>query len=109
MASATAYDGKLWVTGSGLNPFTNATWVAVFDPASNTWDESKANMIAGRKYHVVAVLGGELIAAGGLMHPTPSASTSFAEKYDPRTDAWSDVPEMAIMDVKFRSFAAACE
>ena len=83
-ARAAVLDGKLW--GAGGERFTNghgAKTVEVFDPVSNTWDRSKADMIFARHFHAFAVLDGALHAVGGK-----------AERYDPRADCWRIVPGM---------------
>ena len=65
--------------------------VEVFDPASNTWDATKAAMTTGRWSHALAVLDGELHAVGGV-----GEGETFVEKFDPQANSWSTVPEMAL-------------
>ena len=96
--AAAVLDGKLWVTGGNNNNASLAS-VEVFDPASNTWDATKAAMTTGRYGHALAVLDGELHAVGG------EGKTS-AEKYDPRADSWSVVPGMALPEGR-SEYAAA--
>ena len=91
-------DGKLWAAG-GFNSGGALASVEVFDPASNTWDATKAAMTTARRGHALAVLDGELHAVGGT-------NKTSVEKYDPRADSWSAVPGMALPDGR-RGFAAA--
>ena len=89
-------DGKLWVAGGfnsegGFGLAGDLATVEVFDPESNTWDQSKADTIHRRWGPAVAVLDGELHAVGGV-----GDGETSAEKYDPRADSWSAVPGMAL-------------
>ena len=93
-------DGKLWVAGGFDGSSTLLASVEVFDPASNTWDATKAAMTTGRSDHALAVLNGELHAVGG-------ADKTSAEKYDPRADSWSVVPGMALPEPMEAGCAAA--
>ena len=72
-AGAAAFEGKLWVTGGRKtdNNFISAT--EVFDPVSNTWDDSKA----GDRGSNLVVLNGSLYALGG----SPGGSEIY--RYDP--------------------------
>ena len=55
--------GKAYVSG-GYDGSKYLSSVEVFDPATNTWDLSKANVTTGRYKCALAVLNGELHAAG---------------------------------------------
>ena len=90
-AGAAVLDDKLWVAG-GFDGRSRVASVEVFDPVSNTWDRTKSNMTSERRSHTLAVLGGELYAVGGHGRQGPGS----VEKYDPRDDSWSIVPEMAL-------------
>ena len=92
MSAAAPLDGKLWVAG-GLKPGGNhadkSKTVAVFNPASNTW-ETKADLITGRSCHSLEVIGGDLYAVGG------DHGVTSVEKYNLQADSWSTVAGMAL-------------
>ncbi|KAF6205181.1 hypothetical protein GE061_019348 [Apolygus lucorum] len=72
--------------------------VEVYDPHTNKWS-SCASMSKRRGGVGVAVLGGCLYALGG--HDVPSVHPSAAkfdcvERYDPRTDTWTNVACMSV-------------
>ncbi len=97
-ASVAAMDGKLWVTGGYSHSSRQIiTSMEAFDPATNTWDTTKAPMINPRKRHALAVLNGELHAVGGIQDSgLVGKLVRTAEKYDPRANSWSVVPGMAL-------------
>ena len=67
VVAAAVLGGRLWVTGGYDGG--ELTTVEVYDPATNTWDRSKAPMTTQRHYHALAVLFGELHAIGGAGSP----------------------------------------
>jgi N-acetylneuraminic acid mutarotase len=93
--AATVLGGRLWVTGGYHRPFVgDDAWgglatVEVFDPATNTWDQSKASLNNARFEHALAVLHGDLYAIGG--HRETSV-----EKYDAQADSWTFAVAMAL-------------
>ena len=94
-AAAAVLDGKLWVAGGWDSDDIALASVEVFDPASNTWDATKAAMTTGRYGHALAVLDGELHAVGG-------PGKTSVEKYDPQADSWSVVPGMALPEGRMK-------
>ena len=74
----------------------------VFDPASNTWDATKAAMTTGRYGHALAVLDGELYAVGLGQTSFADLHATSVEKYDLRADSWSVVPGMALPERRTR-------
>ena len=65
----------------------------VFDPASNTWDATKADMRSPRCFHAFASLNGELHVVGG-------GGTTAAEKFDPLANSWASVPGLALPEAR---------
>ena len=92
-----AMDGKLWVVG-GENVPTEGdetfASVEVFDPDTNTWDQSKADLITCRKAPCVVVVGGQLYAIGG--EAANDDYVTSTERYDPQSNSWSVVPSMKL-------------
>jgi N-acetylneuraminic acid mutarotase len=99
--AAAVFDGKLWVTGGYDDDGYNLASVEVYDPASNTWDRTKADMTTARCGHVAAVLNGELHVVGGV--------SESVEKYDPGSNSWAVVPAMQLPEARDGcSGAAVC-
>lgn len=108
---AGAIGGKLYVVGGLFRNPANRPWDAhvigtleIYDPATDTWDTSKAPMPTPRKHAAVAVIGGRLHVVGGhRFEVVPSGSTGTVitseivathEVYDPATDTWQSLPPM---------------
>ena len=70
--------------------------VVVFDPASNTWDQTKADMTTVRSSHALVVLDGELHAVGQSSSGAGHNTTTVVERYDAQTNSWGVVPEMKL-------------
>ena len=84
----------------------------MFDPVSNAWDQSVANLDGnshggfgkggGRKgpCFVLVEISGELYAVGGdakiEIFEDELGPPATVEKFDPLTNAWIPVPEMAL-------------
>jgi N-acetylneuraminic acid mutarotase len=102
--AAGVIDGKLYVTGGSAPPcsFEHVPncmiygTLRVYDPATDTWDETRSPMPTPRYIHTVAVLNGQLHAIGGdlgdVVGPA-GAGTASHEVYDPSSDTWTtDTP-----------------
>ena len=100
-AAAAAFDGKLWVTGGYSADACPLASVVVYDPASNTWDQTKADMTTARRWHVAVVLNGELHAVGG------EGGERSVEKYDPGSNSWAVVPAMQLPEGRSGGSGAA--
>lgn len=88
-AAAGVIGGKLYVVG-GVLPNGNGAGTGsmiVYDPATDSWDETKAPMPTPRFDLSVVVLDGKLYAIGGT--PDQSGYTAVVEAYDPATDTWT--------------------
>ena len=93
-------DGKLYaVGGSGVDE--TATGIGLssverYDPATNAWEEV-APMGTARKQMDVVVLAGKLYAVGGVGGDPASRGFRLrsVEAFDPTTNAWEEVGEMA--------------
>jgi N-acetylneuraminic acid mutarotase len=57
-------DGKIYVAG-GLRGSTAVADVSSYDPASDTWDDSVADLAMARDHGCGGVIGGTLYVAGG--------------------------------------------
>ena len=110
-AAAVVFGGKIWVTGgtSRHNDY-NLRSVEVFDPVTNTWDLSKNMMREDRARHMLVVLNGELHAVGGHRSEEAQGGEDEAtvEKYDPDSDNWILVPDMAIPEERGGHLSAIC-
>ncbi|UCF65754.1 MAG: T9SS type A sorting domain-containing protein [bacterium] len=89
--SSSAVEGKIYVMGGHVN---GAIWgdpaspkVDKYDPATDTWDTTTADMPRGRNSFASVVVNGKIYAIGGQSSAGTTAESSFWE-YDPLTDTW---------------------
>ncbi|GAQ85161.1 Galactose oxidase/kelch repeat superfamily protein [Klebsormidium nitens] len=64
--------------------------VCLYDPFTNTW-ERRTSMLEAREAFAAAVLGSEVIVAGGLTH---GIRTRSVEAYNVATDRWTRKPDL---------------
>ena len=64
----------------------------VYDPASDTWDDSTEPMPTGREHLAVVAAEGKLYVFGGRIQQ--GANLAIVEIYDPATDIWTRGPDM---------------
>ena len=80
-----------YIYGAGGNAFPNKTYR--YDPNTNTWDDAAiADLPAGRTAAASGAYNGRWILAGGDVNFAISTS---AIAWDPATNTWSDLPNMA--------------
>lgn len=86
-------DGKIYVIGG--SPYKGhwentyaVTTVEVYDPVSNSWDTTKADMNVARQGLGVCAVNGKIYAIGGA---TSHMGTllGIVEEYDPETNTWT--------------------
>ena len=58
-------DGKIYVFG-GRQYGEGLTTTEMYDPETDTWDTTKADMIIGRYYHTSSILNGKIYAVSGV-------------------------------------------
>jgi len=97
-----AVDGFIYAVGGSnqtIGVFSSSI-VERYDPATNQWSRV-ADLPEARDYLSAVVLDGKLYAVGGLINPTdqfngsaPSANSVY--RYDPQTDQWTRVADMAV-------------
>jgi N-acetylneuraminic acid mutarotase len=93
--AATAIDGKLYVIGGAdfgvpaAGPQRNLFFATleVYDPATRSWDTTRAPMPTARREPAAAVLDGRLYVMGGTI--AAGGVTAAVEVYDPCTNTWS--------------------
>ena len=90
-ANVAVADGRLYVVGFLVGRFVASGRTFVHDPANGGWREL-ASMPDGtaRGGASVAVLGGEILVAGGFRD---GAVADFSA-YDPATDSWRELPPL---------------
>ena len=64
----------------------------IYDPARDTWEQSKALMPTGREHLAVVAAEGKLYVFGGRYDQ--DKNLSVVEIYDPQTDSWTRGPDM---------------
>ncbi len=68
----------------------------IFDPATRTW-RTVASLHAGRFAHAATLLSnGRVLVTGGTLDEKGSRYLTSAELYDPESDQWTILPEMAV-------------
>jgi RNA polymerase sigma factor (sigma-70 family) len=97
--TASVVDGKIYVIGGGAEA---ADWedpcceiVAVYDPASDTWEERNGIMPSPRADLSSSVVNGIIYAFGGTSFPPGNQEgLSTVEAYDTATDTWEVKADM---------------
>ncbi len=89
--SSSAVEGKIYVMGGHVN---GANWgdpaspnVDEYDPTTDTWDTTTADMPMGRNSFASVVVDGKIYAIGGQSSAGNTAESSFWV-YDPLTGTW---------------------
>jgi N-acetylneuraminic acid mutarotase len=89
--SASVVNGKIYVMGGGV---TGTDWgdplspeMEMYDPATDTWDTTKANMPWGRGSLTSVTVNSKIYALGGQSLGGITAESSVII-YDPQTDSW---------------------
>jgi N-acetylneuraminic acid mutarotase len=100
LASCTL-DGKIYVIG-GAADLTVLSAVEVYNPVTDTWDTTKAEMSGGRWGLSANVVDGKIYAFGGVEGASGPA-LSKVEVYDPDSDTWELKTEMPTGRVGFAS------
>ena len=84
---AVELNNKVYVIG-GLDMDVNTTnKIFVYDPATDTWDDTKAPMSLPRNGHTANVIDGKIYVIGGFESAQGNA-VNHMEAYDPVTDTW---------------------
>lgn len=105
---AGAIGGKLYVVGGLFRNPDNRAFNAhvigtleIYDPATDTWDTSKAPMPTPRVGVAVGVIGGKLHVVGGhrfevdpILGEITNEYVATHEVYDPVADTWQTLPLM---------------
>jgi N-acetylneuraminic acid mutarotase len=99
--SSCVVEGKIYVVG-GATDNTVLSAVEVYDPASDSWDTTKAKMSGNRWGLSANVVDGKIYAIGGVEGETGSA-LSKVEVYDPLKDTWELKAKMPTARVGFAS------
>ena len=84
-----AIDGKLYVVG-GVGPRAEELWA--YDPATDSWDSSRAPLPTPREHLAAAVINDRLYVVGGRGHG--AGNRAILEIYDPVTNTWTSAPDM---------------
>ena len=85
-------DGKIYVIGGSASLYSSMKIIEVYDPVSDTWDNTKTDMPTARVELCVAVVTGKIYAIGGATSHNGSP-LGMVEVYDPNTDTWDDTKE----------------
>ncbi|MDE0326866.1 MAG: sigma-70 family RNA polymerase sigma factor [Candidatus Poribacteria bacterium] len=101
-ASVSVVNGKIYVMGgvgwpqipNHPGPFLSS--VEVFNPETNHWKEV-AEMPTPKGFHTASVIDGKIyVIGGGFRGDDQFKYLSTVEVYDPKTDRWTQEPDMPI-------------
>lgn len=85
-------DGKLYLVGGNLAPFGAPQGMFVYDPRTDTWDQSRAPLPTGREHLAAVAAEGRLFVIGGRVEFGPNLPV--VDIYNPATDAWTPGPDL---------------
>jgi hypothetical protein len=92
VASATAYDGLIYVFGgSNYSPWSALNTVYVYEPKADTWTKKK-DMPTPRFALQSYLVDGRIYVIGGSQ--TQGTSVATVEVYDPVNDTWEALADM---------------
>ena len=86
-ASSCELNGKIYVLGGAIGISSRLNVMEVYDPATNTWDTTKAPMPTARVELCVAAVNGKIYAIGGG-YSNDGVPLGMVEEYDPENDTW---------------------
>jgi N-acetylneuraminic acid mutarotase len=86
-AALTALEGRLFLTGGGVEGFAPRANTWVYDPAVNAWT-ALAPMPEPRRAHAAVAIGGRLFVVGGVVPGRTLQAPTWA--YDPSSGEWRD-------------------
>jgi N-acetylneuraminic acid mutarotase len=95
-----AVNGKIYVIG-GATAHSGSTlgMVEVYDPMTDTWDTTKADMPTPRKGAACGVINNKIYIAGGTVGSNWVTSNKL-EIYDPITNTW-DITKMNMLAARY--------
>ena len=98
LAASASIDGKIYVMGGmrfngGSYDFTGLKTIEAYDPLTNTWDSTLADMPTKRWGHSAVALNGKIYVIGGTTI-TPNFAYASVEVYDPQSNTWSTKSDM---------------
>ena len=99
---AVELDGKIYVIGGGLNETDVTDKMYVYDPATDTWDDTRASLPKGRFAHAAEAVNGKIYVMGGVTGAISNALDDI-QVYDPLTDTWQSAGSMPIRRAAFGS------
>jgi len=99
---AVELDGKIYVIGGGLDETAVTDKMYVYDPVTDTWDDTKASIPQGRVAHRAEVVNGKIYVMGGAPG-VPADALDDIQVYDPQTDTWQTAGSMPIRRAAFGS------
>lgn len=84
-AAAVLADGKVLVTGGGMDGATSAH-AEMYNPATGTWTATADMSFSRRRHTLTPLSGGLVLAAGG--YDASTGILASAELYDPSSGTW---------------------
>lgn len=88
-----AIDSKLYVLGGLNQSLADTDWLDIYDADTDSWSSGAVYPLGVVTGAAVAVIGGILYVAGGLV---TGSRTTAGRKYNPATDSWSSIASMPV-------------
>jgi PKD repeat protein len=88
--ASAALNGKYYLIGGIKSGSGYTNTMLVYDPASTSWDTTRAAMSTTRRMHSAGVIAGKIYVAGGYN----GSYIATAEVYDPELNTWSSIASM---------------
>ncbi|MFO7933656.1 MAG: kelch repeat-containing protein [Bacteroidales bacterium] len=99
---AVELDGKIYVIGGGVDETATTDKMYVYDPVTDTWDDTRASIPTARCAHRAEVVNGKIYVMGGVPG-VPADALEDIQVYDPQTDTWQTAGNMPIRRAAFGS------
>jgi PKD repeat protein len=88
--ASAALNGKYYLIGGIKSGSGYTNTVLVYNPASFSWDTTRASMSTARRMHSAGVINGKIYVAGGYN----GSFLATVEVYDPELNAWSNIASL---------------
>jgi len=82
-------DNKIYLMGGAVDDVSLSGQIYIYDPLTDTWDDSKATIPVSRFAHSASVLDGKIYVIGGAPAAEADALNDI-QVYDPETDSWTE-------------------
>lgn len=90
---AVELNDKIYVISGGIDKNSMSNKMYIYDPETDTWDDSGPAIETGRLAHSLDVVGGKIYLMGGVPSGS-SGALSDIQIFDPQTNQWTSGGQM---------------